>query len=69
LCANENQSAAIFRRTKNLSKKEDDLFNEVRLHKFDNITELNYWHRGRLKLPSSINAELNLITKAEKDSL
>jgi outer membrane protein assembly factor BamA len=54
---------------KKLSNKEDDLFNEVKLHKFENITEHNYWHRGRLKFPSSIKTELDIITKAEKDSL
>lgn len=57
-----------FEKLKELSKKEDDLFNEVRLHKFENITEHNYWHRGRLKFPSSIKTELDIITKAEKDS-
>jgi hypothetical protein len=56
-------------RLKSLSTKEDDLFNEVRDHKFDDITEYNYWHRGRLKFPGSIKTELDLITKAEKDSL
>jgi hypothetical protein len=54
---------------KGLSTKEDDLFSEVRDHKFDDITEYNYWHRGRLKFPGSIKTELDLITKAEKDSL
>ena len=58
-----------FEKIKELSKKEDDLFNEVRPHKFENIAEHNYWHRGRLKFPSSIKTELDLITKAEKDSL
>ena len=53
---------------KQLSIKEDDLFNEVRLHKFEDIKEHNYWHRSRLKFPSSIKMELDLITKAEKDS-
>lgn len=53
---------------KQLSIKEDDLFNEVRLHKFEDIKEHNYWHRSRLKFPSSIKMELYLITKAEKDS-
>lgn len=57
-----------FEKLKEVSKKEDDLFNEVRLHKFENITEHNYWHRGRMKFPSSIKTELNIITKAEKDS-
>lgn len=58
-----------FEQLKELSKKEDNLFNEVRLHKFENITEHNYWHRGRMKFPSSIKTELNIITKAEADSL
>jgi len=57
-----------FEKLKELSKKEDELFNEVRLHKFENITEHNYWHRGRLKFPSSIKTELDIITKAEKGS-
>ncbi len=54
---------------KGLGENEDDLFNEVRDHKFNDITEYNYWHRGRLKFPSSIKTELDIITKAEKDSL
>lgn len=53
---------------KKLSKKEDDLFNEVKLHKFDDLTEHNYWHRSRLKFPSNIKMELEVIKKAEKDS-
>lgn len=56
-----------FEKLKELSKKEDDLFNEVRLHKFENITEHNYWHRRRLKFTSSIKTELDIITKAEKN--
>lgn len=56
-----------FEKLKELSKKEDDLFNEVRLHKFENITEHNYWQRGRLKFPGSIKTELGIITKEEKD--
>ncbi len=52
-----------FEKLKMLSKKEDDLFNEVRIHKFENITEHNYWHRGRMKFPSSIKTELNVIKK------
>jgi hypothetical protein len=53
---------------KKVSKKEDDLFNEVNLYKFDDITEYNYWHRSRLKFPSNIKIELEVIIKAEKDS-
>jgi hypothetical protein len=53
---------------KKLSTKEDDLFNQVKLYKFDDITEHNYWHRSRLKFPSNIKMELEVIKKAEKDS-
>ena len=58
-----------FEMLKELSNKEDDLFNEVKLHKFEDITEQNYWHRSRLKFPSNIKMELDIITKAEKDSI
>ena len=58
-----------FEMLKELSNKEDDLFNEVKFHKFEDITEYNYWYRSRLKFPSKIKMELNIITKAEKDSL
>jgi len=58
-----------FEKLKELSKKEDDLFNEVKLHKFKNITEHNYWHRGRLKFPSNIKMEIFRITLVKKDSL
>lgn len=54
---------------KELSKKEDDLFNEVKLHKFENVKEYNYWHRSRLKFPSNIKMEIFRITQAKKDSL
>ncbi len=54
---------------KSLSKKEDDLFDEVKLHKFEDIKEYNYWHRGRLKFPSNIKMEIFRITKTEEDSL
>jgi hypothetical protein len=58
-----------FEKLEELSKKEDDLFNEVKLHKFKDITEHNYWHRGRLKFPSNIKMEIFRITQAKKDSL
>jgi hypothetical protein len=54
---------------KSLSKKEDDLFDEVKLHKFEDIKEYNYWHRGRLKFPSNIKMEIFRITKTEEDPL
>lgn len=58
-----------FERLEVLSKKEDDLFTEVKLHQFENITEHNYWHRSRLKFPSNIKMEIFRITEAKKDSL
>lgn len=58
-----------FEKLKELSNKEDDLFTEVKLHKFENITEHNYWHRSRLKFPSNIKMEIFRITQAKKDSL
>ena len=58
-----------FEKLEELSKKEDHLFNEVKLHKFENITEHNYWYRSRLKFPSNIKMEIFRITQAKKDSL
>jgi hypothetical protein len=54
---------------KKLSNKEDDLFNEVKLHKFENKTEHNYWHRSRLKFTSNIKMEIFRMTQTKKDSL
>lgn len=51
-----------------LAKKESELFSEVRNHKFENVTESNYWHRGRLKFPSNIMMEKDRIDKAIKGS-
>lgn len=58
-----------FEKLEELSKKEDDLFNEVKLHKFEDKTEHNYWHLSRLKFPSNIKMEIFRITQAKKDSL
>lgn len=44
-----------------LEKKENKLFNKVKNHKFNNITESNYWHRGRLKFPSYLKMEIDRI--------
>ncbi len=43
---------------KNLRQRELDLFQQARAHTFTDITEHNYWHRGRLKFPSPIEQEL-----------
>lgn len=37
-----------------LRTRELDLFAEVRAHTFTDITESNYWHRGRLKFPGDL---------------
>ena len=58
-----------FEKLKELDKKKEDLFIEVRAHKFENITEHNYWHRDKLKFPSSIKTELDIINKTEKYTL
>ena len=58
-----------FEMLKKLSNKEDDLFSKVKLRKFENLSEYNYWHRGRLKFPSNIKMEIFRITQAKKDSL
>lgn len=54
---------------KKIAKKENNLFDEVRNHKFDSITESNYWHRSRLKFPSNIKMEVDRIIEATKDSI
>jgi len=41
-----------------ITAKEDSLEKEVLNHKFDNIAEYNYWHRGKLKFPSMIKLEV-----------
>lgn len=51
-----------------LAKKENDLVEEVKHYKFENITESNYWYRGRLKFPSRIKMEMDRMNKALKDS-
>lgn len=58
-----------FKKLKELSKKEDNLFKEVKLHDFVGLKEYNYWHRGRLKFPSKIKMEILEITHEKKDFL
>ena len=53
---------------KKLAKKENDLFEEVKQYKFENITESNYWHRGRLKFPSRIKMEMDRMKLMQKDT-
>jgi hypothetical protein len=49
-----------------LREHELKLFNDVKKHDFRNITESNYWHRGRLKFPSIIEQELRLLNDEHK---
>lgn len=44
-----------------LRSRELEIFAAVRNHEFKNLTESNYWHRGRLKFPSSIEMELQAL--------
>ena len=53
---------------KSLSKREDELFEKVKLHKFNDQTEYNYWYRGRLKFPSSIKMEIERLEGCSNDS-
>jgi hypothetical protein len=41
-------------RLRQLRAEEIRLFAEVRAHRFADLTESNYWHRGRLKFPGEI---------------
>jgi hypothetical protein len=41
-----------------LRVRELTLFAHVRKHEFSDITEGNYWHRGRLRFPGTIEQEL-----------
>lgn len=43
-----------------LHAREERLFREVVSHAFTDVTESNYWHRGRLKFPSQIAQTLRL---------
>lgn len=46
-----------------LAAQEKTIHDEARIFPFSNITESNYWHRGRLKFPSSLQTELQLQRK------
>lgn len=40
-----------------LRAEEAQIATDVRAHKFQDISESNYWHRGRLKFPSELQQE------------
>jgi hypothetical protein len=44
-----------------LAAQEKTIQDEARVFPFSDITESNYWHRGRLKFPSSLKTELQLL--------
>jgi len=44
-----------------LRREELWLVADVRAHTFTDITESNYWHRGRLKFPSEIEQLLRQV--------
>ena len=48
-----------------LRARELELFDAVRRHYFKNLTESNYWHRGRLKFPGSIEMELQTLRESD----
>ena len=48
-----------------LQAREERLFGEVAMHHFSDITESNYWHRGRMKFPSQIAQTLRLLAEAD----
>ena len=44
-----------------LRQDELQLFADVRAHAFTDLTESNYWHRGRLKFPSELEQLLRRV--------
>lgn len=46
-----------------LRQDELQLFADVRAHAFTDLTESNYWHRGRLKFPSEIEQLLRRVER------
>ena len=45
-------------RLRELRAEEVRLFAEARAHRFTDLSESNYWHRGRLKFPGEIEQAL-----------
>ena len=48
------QDAGCLTQLRELRARELTLFSDVRSHEFSDLTESNYWHRGRLKFPSEM---------------
>lgn len=48
-------------RLRELRAEEVRLFDEVRAHRFADLTESSYWHRGRLKFPGEVQQVLERV--------
>ncbi|MCX6865079.1 MAG: ThuA domain-containing protein, partial [Verrucomicrobia bacterium] len=46
-----------------LRSRELEMFEAIRRHHFDDLTESNHWHRGRLKFPGNIEMEMMSLQK------
>lgn len=57
-CAPRWAEAECLPRLRYLRAEELRLFAEVRAHRFADLAESNYWHRGRLKFPGEIQQTL-----------
>lgn len=62
-------SLHFFRTLAVLSNQEDSLLSVVRSYKFNDITEHNYWHRGRLKFPGKIKTLIRNMNVGIADTL
>lgn len=52
-----------------LRTRELELFAAVRRHHFEDLTESNYWHRGRLKFPGVIEMEWRALRESDPAAL
>jgi hypothetical protein len=52
-----------------LREEELVIFSEAGKHKFQNEPEAAYWHRGRLKFPSSLQNELRLLDEGKDPAI
>jgi enterochelin esterase-like enzyme len=63
-CAGRWDADAVCLTTlRQLRQDELQLFADVRAHAFTDLTESNYWHRGRLKFPSEIEQLLRRVER------
>ena len=63
-CAAEwRTDAACVKQACQLRAREVELFALVRAHDFTDLTESNYWHRGRLKFPGDLEQLLRRLAE------